>query len=54
MRSAPLRAGLVVAAGASPAAQALLGEQPTAEDIRKVDKLLKDFEYLGFIEPCDA
>ena len=35
-------------------AQALLGEQPTAEDIRKVDKLLKDFEYLGFIEPCDA
>ncbi|MBP3979616.1 MULTISPECIES: HPr-rel-A system PqqD family peptide chaperone [unclassified Acidovorax] len=35
-------------------AQALLGEQPTAQDVRGVDKLLQDFEFLGFIEPCGA
>jgi PqqD family protein of HPr-rel-A system len=35
-------------------AQALLGEQPTAQDVRGVDTLLQDFESLGFIEPCGA
>ena len=35
-------------------AQTLLGEQPTARDVRGVDKLLQDFESLCFIEPCGA
>ncbi|WP_157896759.1 HPr-rel-A system PqqD family peptide chaperone [Acidovorax carolinensis] len=35
-------------------ALALLGEPPTAHDVRRVDKLLQDFESLGFIEPCSA
>ena len=35
-------------------AQALLGEPPTAEDVSMVDKLLHEFESLGFIEPCSA
>ena len=35
-------------------AWALLGEQPTAQDVRGVETLLQDFESLGFIEPCGA
>lgn len=32
-------------------AQALLGEIPTADDVGKVDGLLREFASLGFIEP---
>ena len=38
--------------GAHDLAQALLGEQPTAQDVCRVDELLQDFESLGFVEPC--
>ena len=35
-------------------AQGLLGERPTAEDVGKVDGLLREFASLGFVEPCGA
>lgn len=35
-------------------AQGLLGELPTAEDVGRVDGLLREFASLGFIEPFSA
>lgn len=35
-------------------AQGLLGELPTAEDVGRVDGLLREFASLGFVEPCGA
>lgn len=35
-------------------ARTLLGEPPTLEDVCSVDRMLREFESLGFIEPCGA
>jgi PqqD family protein of HPr-rel-A system len=32
----------------------LLGEPPTLEDVCSVDRMLHEFESLGFVEPCAA
>lgn len=35
-------------------ARTLLGEVPAWEDVCSVDRMLREFEFLGFIEPCGA
>lgn len=35
-------------------ARTLLGEPPALEDVCSVDRMLRAFESLGFIEPCGA